>query len=87
MAAKWKWSEAGCDSIFSLCVGLTNFHLHNHPLRAEDSRLLKTMKNRQYHIATTQIQKRRQVQRSYREKRRRKVEMQFKSIHNTDESD
>ena len=87
MAAKWKWSEARQDNIFRLCVRLTNFHLHKHPLRAEDSTVLKKMKNRRYHIATTQIQKRRQVQRRYCEKRRRRVEMQFRSIHNTGESD
>ena len=51
-----------------LCVGLTNFHLHKHPLRAEDSKVLKTMKNRRYHTPTTHIQKRRQVQRRYGEK-------------------
>ena len=87
MASKWKWSEAGYDSIFRLCVGLTNFHIHKHPLREEDTLVLRTMKNRRYHIATTQIQKRRQVQRTYREKRRRRVEMQFRSINNTEESD
>ena len=87
MAARWKWSEAGYDSIFRLCVGLTNFHLHKKPLRDEDSKILRTMKNRRYHIATSQIQKRRQVQRPYREKRRRRVEMQFRSINHTDESD
>ena len=87
MAAKWKWSEAGYDSIFRLCLGLTNFHVHKHPLRAEVSTVLKTMKNRRYHIATTQIQKRRQLQRRYREKRRRRVEMQFRSINGTAESE
>ena len=52
---KIEMSDAGYSSIFCLCVGPTSFHVRKHPLREEDTRVVRTMKKRGYHIANTQI--------------------------------
>lgn len=79
ISAKWRWDSKHYDMIFMMCVALTNFHIGNQPLRQSDRELFNKMKNKHYHIGNEAAQKRRSVQASYRERRRRRLNVQFSS--------
>lgn len=76
---KWRWAEEQYDDIFKICVGLSNFHIRLHPLRHDDSAKYNMHRNRLLSIGEDISRKRKQVQERYREKRRRRLELQFRA--------
>ena len=46
LRSKWKWSEINYDSIFRLCLGLTNFHIRWKPPRDDDMQLYQLLTSR-----------------------------------------
>mmetsp|Transcript_14174 Transcript_14174/g.30259 ORF Transcript_14174/g.30259 Transcript_14174/m.30259 type:complete len:85 (+) Transcript_14174:552-806(+) len=64
--------EEGYDEIFRLRVALTNFHVSFHPLRDDEGANHYTRcKNRNYIIGERIANKRKAIQKKYRERRRR----------------
>lgn len=79
MSTKYKWKEEYYDHFLKFCSALTNIHIQNHPLRANDSSFYQKFKNKLYHIGVETVRKRRISQQSYRERRRIRIEEQFQS--------
>jgi len=73
---KWRWNENCYGTILKLCVGLTNIHVKENPLRANDLTFNKSVKTRLYTIGESSVQKRKDTQKRYRERRKRRVNLQ-----------
>ena len=76
--AKWRWSGTIYDDFFRLAAALTNFHVKNHPLRAQDGDKYAQMRNRLAHIANQGIENRRRVLARYQERRRVRLNQEFR---------
>ena len=63
---KWRWSEENYDKFFRICLGLTNMHIHWHPLRRDDLDRFHRMRNCTYEIGATQAERRRSTLERYR---------------------
>lgn len=79
MGGKWKWAEGDYDAYFKLCAGFTNMHINWHPLRTEDVDRFRRLRNRLDDIGASRIEKRRRVQERYRQRRRARVNLQFRA--------
>ncbi len=78
ISTKYRWMEEGYDDIFRLCVALTNFHVSFHPLRDdEDAGHYTRYKNRNYIIGERIANKRKAIQKKYRERRRRRIRLEI----------
>lgn len=64
-------SSVTYDMIMRLCAGLTNLHVCFHPLRASDITVYKSYLNRLWDIGDNQARNHQEIQKRYREKRRR----------------
>lgn len=76
---KWRWSEQSYDIVFRFCVALTNLHIRWHPLREEDYERFQRIKNRHLQIGVQQVEKRKRTLERYRQKRRRRMDVQFRA--------
>lgn len=85
VSSKWRWDDKQYDKIFMTCVALSNFHIGYQPLRQADLDLFDKFKNRHYEIGKESAQKRRREQASYRERRRRRLNMQFSTSYSASE--
>lgn len=76
ISSKFRWGEESYDAIFRLCVAFTNYHISQHPLRDdEDAAHYNRYKNRNYEIGARMAAKRKSTQKKYRDKRRKRIEM------------
>lgn len=73
VSTKCRWGEALYDPLFRICVGLTNLHIINHPLRSQDQGAFNWYKNRLYNICVSAHDKRRAIQKRYRLRRARRI--------------
>ena len=75
---------------FRIAVALTNFHIESHPLGQQDGDKYVQLRNRLHHIANETIENRRRVLSRYQERRRRRLNQQFRrnqfGFHRTQES-
>jgi hypothetical protein len=71
---KYRWSEDMYDSILQMCIAVTNFHVGFNPLRSEDSFFYAQYTTRLSLLGADIVNKRRQKQARYREKRQRVLE-------------
>ena len=78
VGTKWKWSENNYDPVFRLCLGLTNFYIRWMPLRAQDMTLNPQLTNGWYQIGNSQLERRRRIQKRYREKRADLMQRKFR---------
>ncbi len=76
--AKRRWSGTIYHDFFRLAAALTNFHVKNHPLRAQDGDKYAQMRNRLAHIANQGIENRRRVLSRYQERRRVRLNQEFR---------
>jgi len=81
----YRWKEETYDSIFSLRLSLTNFHIKFNPLRAEDCERYQLVKKRLYAIGEETIGKRKRTQQRYRQRRKQRMEMQFRTMNESDD--
>ena len=79
MGSKWKWNEKSYDPIFKLCFRPTNFHIRWNLLRQEDGQVYGQIRTRWFRLAENQARRRKLVQEKYREKRRRRMNIQFRA--------
>ena len=79
IGCKWKWSEEHYDPVFRLCLGLTNFNIRWKPLREQDMSLYQQLTSRWYSIGNSQLERRRRIQKNYREKRANILMRQFRA--------
>ena len=88
LSAKWRWNHSIYDDFFKLGVALTNAHIKNFPLRAEDQEMSNRMKNRLRHIAHQAQQRRTAALQRYRNRRRERLDSQFRRVQfrNSDDS-
>ena len=77
-STKWRWSNNLYDDFFQAGVALTNFHIKSHPLRAQDNEKFTRFRNRLAHIANENVQSRRRVLSRYQERRRVRLNQQFR---------
>lgn len=84
LSHKWRWSEEHYDMVLYSCVALTNLHIRYNPLRARDGEFYQKYKNRLLDIGTNTVQKRRMIQKAYRAKRKRDLNIQFRSLEDDD---
>lgn len=80
IGSKWRWKEDRYDSVSRFSTPLTNVHIQFHPLRSEDGSHHRRFKKRLYAIGDESAIKRRRVQESFRQKRRRSIELQFRNV-------
>ena len=66
------------DSIFRLCVSLTNAHIMCNPLRRDDADTYHRFRNRLYAIGDATVNKRKRVQERYRQRRRQRLAITFR---------
>lgn len=78
MSDKWRWSESLYDEFFSLSVSFTNFHIKWMPLRAVGRQNFQRLRNQMCHISNEQIEKKRSVLKRYLERRRDRLNRQFR---------
>lgn len=79
-SSKYRWAETSYDTIFKLCVALTNLHVCCNLLRQADVERHPRIRNRQLPIGNTQIVKRRRAQERHRRKRASKVQIQLRAL-------
>lgn len=84
-SVKHRWVEDLYDDIFRFCVGLTNYHIKNHPLREVDRKLYMKVKNSVYDIGDISSKKRKETQEKYRAMRRKRDFIKFRAIQDTDD--
>ena len=65
---KYRWSERMYDSIYQMCMGLTNIHICLHPLRDADGEHYQQLRNKWFTIGEELIKKRKLTQERYRKK-------------------
>ena len=58
LSTKWRWSHILYDDFFLIGVALTNAHMTELPLRAEDGDKFNRIRNRHAHIAEEANRKR-----------------------------
>ena len=73
----YRWAEKSCDTIFRMCISLTNLHIKWHPLRGADLDRHNQVKNRQYAIGEEALMKRMRAQEKYHAKRRRRLSLEL----------
>ncbi len=76
-SSKYRWGADLYDSLFQVCVALTNVHALKHPLRAIDGESYVQYRNNIYNIGDQVVNKRKMVQDRYRRKRKRRLEASF----------
>lgn len=59
---------------------MTNLHVCLHPLRQEDRDIFQRIKNRQYEIGSTTVEKRKRVQERSRARRKQRIEVQRRAV-------
>ena len=75
---KFRWNEKIYDTIFKLCVALTNEHIKLHPLRKEeDLEAYYFYRNSMAQEAEQKTRKRRETQELYRQCRRARLEQNY----------
>lgn len=84
LSTKWRWAENLYDPFFSFGIALCNSHVRWHPLRAQDFDRFQRIKNRTRQIGNDVLQNRQRVLERYRERRRRRLNVDFR---NTDQND
>lgn len=67
-----------CDDIFRIDVAHTNFHVKCNPTRADDSEKFQLFRNGLHAIAQQQVESRRRTLRRYQERRRIRINHQFR---------
>ena len=77
-AVKWRWNLGLYDGFFRVADALTNFHIKSHPLWQQDGDKYVELRNRLHHIANETIENRRRVLSRYQERRRRRLNQQFR---------
>ena len=79
LGSKYKSSEANYDPVFRLCQGLTSFHIRWKPLRDGDMELYLQLTGRWYDIGSSQLDRRRRIQKRHRQRRADFVRRQFRA--------
>lgn len=87
LSSKWRWNEDFYDTLFRLCKALTNVHILHHPFRAEDRNQYVRFNNRLCSVGDETRKRRQRVQLLYRQKRGRRVNMQFRGLELADGED
>lgn len=84
IASKYRWSEESYDTIFCICVALTNFHIQLHPLRDDvNAAHYRIYKNRNYRIGESIVKKRKLAQKRYRERRKQRIHEELEDNSNS----
>lgn len=83
LSFKWRWSEELYDDFFRMGLALTNFHIRWYPLRESDAQHFTKLQNRMSSIADSVIQRRRRVLQRSRERRRARLNRQFRAVQNS----
>ena len=88
LSTKFVWSETMYDTIFSLGIFFTNFHISIHRLRDADGCLHNRYRNRLDDIGETKKRKRLLSQEMYRKKRKLRLSTGYRSTipHSDDET-
>ena len=79
MSTKFEGNESSEDSVFKLYVSMKNIFILWSPLREVDGQLYQQIETRRYGIAESQAERRSYVQGNYREKRRRRMDIDFRA--------
>ena len=78
LSSKWRWARSLYDDLFRIVVVLTNAHVTDLPLRAEEDDKFNHVRNRYAHIAEEGNRKRSATVQLYRERRRIRLNHQFR---------
>ena len=70
MAKQYRWAEEIYDSVVTICVALTNFHITLNPLNVQDEEYYKTIMAKLRAIAKHMYKKRKDCQKKYRQRQK-----------------
>ena len=72
-----RWSEGMYDTIFQMCMGLTNIHIIWHPLRDSDGQHYQQIRNKWFTLGEQVVKRRKLTQARYRAKRKHRIDRDF----------